>query len=116
MGGMEVQVNIKGVLEAAHEAIAAFFLLWEVFGLEARVWWVFCHRAFLQGVCVGDLLRSEMQNGNAKSDGADAGLWARARSDIARVVEIMTEMSIGEEPGGVCSTRVEVLRKYLPLT
>lgn len=30
------------------------------------------------------------------------------------MVDVMTEMSIDEEPGGVSITRVEVLRKYLP--
>lgn len=86
-GSQEVPVNVKGVLEAAHEAIGAFFLLWEIFGLEARVWWVFCHRSFLQACCVGDVMRNEMQAGKMGEGtaGADAGLWARARSDIGEL-------------------------------
>lgn len=76
----EVPVNVKGTLEAAHEAISAFFLLVEVFGAEARVWWVFCHRAFLESVCMGNVLReqkSHVENG-------DSGMFARARGDISK--------------------------------
>lgn len=52
----EVKRNVRGALEAAHEAMGAFFLLWELFESEAKVWWVFNHRAFIEAQCVGDIL------------------------------------------------------------
>lgn len=73
-------INVKGTLEAAHEAISAFFLLVEVFGEEARVWWVFCHRAFLESVCMGNVLREQKSH----VDGGDSGMFARARGDIGK--------------------------------
>ncbi len=45
---LDVPVNIRGTLEAAHDAITAFFVLYQLFETEARVWWVFNHRAFLK--------------------------------------------------------------------
>ena len=36
-----VECNLKPALEAAHEAIWAFFILWGFFEVEAGVWWVF---------------------------------------------------------------------------
>ncbi len=77
-GCKEVPVNVKATSEAAHEAMQAFFLLWDVFGREARVWWVFCHRAFLQGVCVGDVMK-----GAGQVDVEAAG-FTRANSDIGK--------------------------------
>jgi len=47
-GSTEVPVNFRGAVEAAHEAINAFFLFYEHFEAEAKVWWVFNHRAFLE--------------------------------------------------------------------
>lgn len=79
-GCKEVPVNVKATLEAAHEAMSAFFLLRECFGGEARVWWVFCHRAFLQACCVGDVLRGE-------GNGGDVVGAAKARSDIGMYCE-----------------------------
>lgn len=76
----EVPINVKGTLEAAHEAISAFFLLVEVFGAEARVWWVFCHRAFLESVCMGNILREQKSH----VDSSDSGMFARARGDISK--------------------------------
>lgn len=73
-------INVKGTLEAAHEAISAFFLLVEVFGEEARVWWVFCHRAFLESVCMGNVLREQKSH----VDSGDSGMFARARGDIGK--------------------------------
>lgn len=73
-------MNVKGTLEAAHEAISAFFLLVEVFGAEARVWWVFCHRAFLESVCMGNILREQQ----SQIDSGDSGMFARARGDISK--------------------------------
>ncbi|KAF2713331.1 hypothetical protein K504DRAFT_487762 [Pleomassaria siparia CBS 279.74] len=41
-----VTCDIRGVLEAAREALKAFFDFWEFLRVDAGVWWVFQHRAF----------------------------------------------------------------------
>lgn len=43
-------VDVKGTLEAAHEAINSFFMLHALFEDEARVWYHFQHRAFSEAV------------------------------------------------------------------
>lgn len=45
-----VECNIRGSLEAAHEAISSFFKLVRFFETDATVWWVFQHRAFEEAV------------------------------------------------------------------
>ena len=45
-----VECNVRGTLEAAHEAIWAFFKLHRMFENESGVWWVFQHRAFEEAV------------------------------------------------------------------
>ncbi|KFY16164.1 hypothetical protein V492_01524 [Pseudogymnoascus sp. VKM F-4246] len=106
----EVPVNVKGTLEAAHEAISAFFLLVEVFGAEARVWWVFCHRAFLESVCMGHILLEQQRHVDS---GGDSGMFARARGDITKMIDIMTNMSEGENGCEVARTRVSALAQYV---
>lgn len=48
--GANKEGNIRGTVEAAHEALKAFFVLRVLMVTEAGVWWVFCHRSFLQAV------------------------------------------------------------------
>lgn len=43
-------LDLKGTLDAAHEAISSFFLLHTLFAEEARVWFHFQHRAFSEAV------------------------------------------------------------------
>lgn len=81
----EVPVSVRDALEAAHEAIQAFFLLYELFEAEARVWWVFNHRAFLEAVCIGDLLRDVEGEGARAEEGWNRDpLFERARGDIGK--------------------------------
>jgi len=81
----DVPVNVRATLEAAHEAIAAFFMLYTLFDHEARVWWVFNHRAFLEALCIGSVLREAFK----EVDLVDADklerdpLFARAKADIS---------------------------------
>lgn len=97
-----VPVNVRLALEAAHEAITSFFLLHEFFRDEAKVWWVFNHRAFLEAMCIANIMRdkaSEVQE--QKNERVDSGvgftnesvggvemewmrdpLYMRARSDV----------------------------------
>ena len=88
----DVPVNVRGTLDAAHEAITAFFLLYAHFENEARVWWVFNHRAFLEALCIGGVLREvavaastqgDPDGGSAVDQAARDPVFARARSDIS---------------------------------
>jgi len=45
-----VELNFRGALEAAHEAIWAYFKLNDFFEGDAGVWWAFQHRAFEEAV------------------------------------------------------------------
>ncbi|KKA27067.1 hypothetical protein TD95_005317, partial [Thielaviopsis punctulata] len=74
----DVPVNVRGTLEAAHDAMTAFFLLFELFESEARMWWAFNHRAFLEALCIGAVLRQV----NADEGSLDETLYARAKSDL----------------------------------
>lgn len=80
----DVAVNVRGTLEAAHDAIGAFFLLFSLLESEARVWWVFNHRAFLEALCIGNVLREASR----LSGGADLlnrdPLLVRAKADIGK--------------------------------
>jgi hypothetical protein len=75
----EVPINPRGALEAAHEAIQAFFLLSSIFGSEAKVWWVFNHRAFLEAMCMANVLK---KYGYGEIAGARDPLFVRAKADI----------------------------------
>lgn len=119
----DVPVNTKGALDAAHQAISAFFILFQVFELDARVWWVFNHRAFLEALCIGGILKDAERitkgggepdderptNGGAVKD----PMYVRAKDDINRMIEIMRIMGDGENGSEVARTRVEVLSEYL---
>ncbi|ESZ99108.1 Zn(II)2Cys6 transcription factor [Sclerotinia borealis F-4128] len=103
----EVPSNIRGTLDAAHEAIKAFFLLYELLESESKVWWVFNHRAFLECMTMGNILQSVASEG----DGADKlgrdPLLVRAKGDIVRMIQIMTEIGQGENGSQVARTRAE---------
>lgn len=110
----DVPVNVRGTLEAAHEAISAFFMLYTLFDHEARVWWVFNHRAFLEALCIGSVLRETFRD--IKPVDVDRferdPLFARARADITRMIQIMKIMA--EQHGSdVAATRVNVLSEFL---
>lgn len=84
----DVPVNVRGTLEAAHDAITTFFVLFSLLEPEARVWWVFNHRAFLEALCIGNVLREEATR--AQGDGSVVEdfltrdpLFVRARADIS---------------------------------
>lgn len=46
----EALACLKGTLEAAHEALRIFFVSRTLVGSETGIWWVLCHRAFIQAV------------------------------------------------------------------
>lgn len=78
----EVPVNVRGTLEAAHEAMNAFFMLFALFEQEARTWWVFSHRAFLEAMCVGSVLRETSKEEGGEEMVAKDQLFIRGKGDI----------------------------------
>ena len=79
----DVPVNVRGTLEAAHDAITSFFVLFKLFESEASVWWVFNHRAFLEALCIGGVLKEGIAKNNGDTEAvAKDPLYARARADI----------------------------------
>jgi hypothetical protein len=116
----DVPVNARGALEAAHEAISSFFMLYQLFGHEAVVWWVFNHRAFLEALCIGSILRETLKDHQHTGNGAPSAetdrherdpVFSRARADLARMVQILRVM--GEQGSEVAATRVSVLSEFL---
>ncbi|KAL7915657.1 fungal-specific transcription factor domain-containing protein [Trichoderma velutinum] len=106
----DVPVNVRGTLEAAHDAIGAFFLLFNLLESEARVWWVFNHRAFLEALCIGNVLREASKESLGKELLAKDPLFVRAKADITRMIQIMQQMA---EDSEVARTRVQVLSEFL---
>ncbi|KAL6836824.1 fungal-specific transcription factor domain-containing protein [Trichoderma sp. SZMC 28015] len=106
----DVPVNVRGTLEAAHDAIGAFFLLFNLLESEARVWWVFNHRAFLEALCIGNVLRETAKESLGKELLAKDPLFVRAKADITRMIQIMQQMA---EDSEVARTRVQVLSEFL---
>ncbi|KAK1975421.1 fungal-specific transcription factor [Colletotrichum cereale] len=109
----DTPVNLRGTLEAAHEAIKSFFLLFSIFELEARVWWVFNHRAFLEALCIGSVLREAAREQSTAEMAERDPLFVRGREDIARMVHIMELMGEGEQGSDVARARVQVLKDLL---
>ncbi|KAH0532305.1 hypothetical protein TsFJ059_001014 [Trichoderma semiorbis] len=106
----DVPVNVRSTLEAAHDAIGAFFLLFNLLESEARVWWVFNHRAFLEALCIGNVLRETAKESLGKELLAKDPLFVRAKADITRMIQIMQQMA---EDSEVARTRVQVLSEFL---
>ncbi|KAK3292278.1 fungal-specific transcription factor [Chaetomium fimeti] len=109
----DVPVNARGTLEAAHDAITAFFVLFALFEAEARVWWVFNHRAFLEALCIGNVLREVAREPGGEESMAKDPLFVRARSDIHRMIQIMQAMSEGDHGSNTARTRIQVLSEFL---
>jgi hypothetical protein len=81
-GSAEVPVNVRGSLEAAHDAINSFFMLYAILESEAKVWWVFNHRAFLEALCIGNILRQQAKEEGGLEALAKDPLFVRAKADI----------------------------------
>ncbi|CAK7264195.1 hypothetical protein SEPCBS57363_000955 [Sporothrix epigloea] len=110
----DVPVNVRGTLDAAHDAITSFFVLFKLFESEAGVWWVFNHRAFLEALCIGGVLREVMlKSGSDAEATAKEPLYARARADIQKMADVMRAMGEGEHGSDVARTRVKVLSEFL---
>lgn len=109
----DVPVNVRGTLEAAHDAIATFFVLYGLFESEAKVWWVFNHRAFLEALCIGNVLKEVAREPGGEESMLKDPLFVRARADIHRMVQILQIMSEGEQGSETARTRVRVLQEFL---
>lgn len=79
----DLPANKRQTLEAAHSAIGAFFVLFNIFETEARVWWVFNHRAFLEALCIGSVIRETLKSAGGTDTVATDPVYVRARSDIS---------------------------------
>lgn len=85
----DVPVNVRGTLEAAHDAITSFFMLFSLLESEARVWWVFNHRAFLEALCIGNVLREATRSEEGGEDLMTRDpLFVRARTDISEFLPL----------------------------
>ncbi|KAK3699720.1 hypothetical protein LTR37_016325 [Vermiconidia calcicola] len=104
-----VECNVKPALEAAHEAIWAFFKLWGYFESEASVWWVFQHRAFEESLLMAHLLAMQpVTEGDVPGPISYDPIFAKAKEDVAKMLEVM------ERYGGALemhNERKEVLRE-----
>jgi hypothetical protein len=98
----DVPVNVRGTLEAAHDAIGSFFLLFNLLESEARVWWVFNHRAFLEALCIGNVLREAAKEPLGKELLAKDPLFVRAKADISKWISINYMSRIWTRPNSIC--------------
>ena len=81
----DVPVNVRGTLDAAHDAISAFFLLFSLLEPEARVWWVFNHRAFLEALCIGNVIREARKEPMDEEDALERdSIFVRGKNDIGK--------------------------------
>ncbi|KAI2635441.1 fungal-specific transcription factor domain-containing protein [Xylaria nigripes] len=108
----EVPVNIRGTLEAAHEAITTFFVFFTHLDSEARVWWVFNHRAFLEALCIGSVLREAARDPVTAEQMTKDPLFSKAKADITRMIQILKIISDGDS-SSVSRKRMSVLSEYL---
>ncbi|KAG8528543.1 uncharacterized protein KY384_007461 [Bacidia gigantensis] len=94
----DLELDVHGTLDAAHQAISSFFLLHKLFEDEAR------HRAFSEALVIGELVKSrpDMIAFDIKKMGA--------KDDLLRMIGILGVMS---EQNVVARTRVSVLSKYI---
>ncbi|MCJ1278340.1 hypothetical protein MMC21_006155 [Puttea exsequens] len=99
-----LECDVHGTLDAAHEAINSFFLLHTLFEDEARVWYHFSHRAFLEAQTIAEILKNE-------SDrlGMDP-IRMKGKNDILRMIGIL---QLSSDHDAQARTRVSVLSQYL---
>ncbi|EGU89332.1 hypothetical protein FOXB_00152 [Fusarium oxysporum f. sp. conglutinans Fo5176] len=79
----DVPASIRGTLEGAHDAITTFFLLFAHLEIEARGWWEFNHRAFLEALCIGNVLKQAARKLASADMMAKDPVLVRAKGDIS---------------------------------
>ncbi|KAM0795752.1 fungal-specific transcription factor domain-containing protein [Usnea florida] len=100
----QLDIDVHGTLDAAHEAINSFFLLRALFEDEAMVWYHFQHRAFSEALVIAEVVKSQYDQE------AMNPIRMRAENDVLRMIGIL-QLSSGIDI--VARTRVSVLSKYL---
>lgn len=124
-----MEVDVRGTLDAAHEALNSFFLLHSLFEDEARIWYHFQHRAFSEAVCsvpspishvllvfATPLLTQAIQHITAElvKNQTDSPtldpVRTRAKNDVLRMIEIL---QLSSDHDAMSRTRVSILSQYL---
>jgi hypothetical protein len=109
LGG--VSCDVKGALEAARLALAAFFDFWQFLRIDASVWWVFQHRAFEEALLMARILGTQSQPLSpslSHLSPASDSLFLAAKEDARRTLEILDV--VGNAAPEMQKTRTEVLR------
>ncbi|KAG7408877.1 Transcription factor yanR [Fusarium oxysporum f. sp. rapae] len=106
----DVPANIHATLDAAHDAITAFFTFFSLFEIEACAWWGFNHRAFLEALCIGNVLRETALEPEGRNKVTGGPLLVRAKADVIRMIQIMKVMG---EDSEVAKERVRILSDFL---
>ncbi|RKK10439.1 hypothetical protein BFJ65_g14439 [Fusarium oxysporum f. sp. cepae] len=112
----DAPANIHATLDAAHDAITAFFLFFTHFEIEARAWWELNHRAFLEALCIGHVLKkvNGVRLERAKADISTCspldgpGLFAHKL-----LTERMSQIMRGMEDIEVARERTRALSEFL---
>ncbi|KAK2470861.1 hypothetical protein H9L39_17092 [Fusarium oxysporum f. sp. albedinis] len=124
----DVPANIHATLDAAHDAITAFFTFFSLFEIEACAWWGFNHRALLEALCIGNVLSETALEPEDRNKVTEGPLLVRAKADISacsclagsglfahklltvRMIQIMKVMG---EDSEVARQRVRILSDFL---
>lgn len=100
----QLDIDLQGTLDAAHEAINSFFLLCTLFEDEAMIWYHFQHRAFSEALVIAEIVKNQGDNLGMNP------IRMRAKNDVLRMIGIL-QPSSGIDL--VAKTRISVLSKYL---
>lgn len=101
----EVPIDIDAALEASHEALRAFFLLYGLFANETRTWWNMNHRAFLEAQCIGEFLRNGSLRDSSAEDGDDGfERFSQARTNLGKRFIGYNLASCDDDTNELCSS------------
>ncbi|KAH9812639.1 Fungal specific transcription factor domain [Teratosphaeria destructans] len=105
-----VECSTRLALEAAHEAIWAFFKLWGLFEREAGVWWIMQHRAFEESRLIAQLLTAHPPPLDVDGTASIDPIYAKARGDVVRMIDLLSRYGGNVK---MHETRREVLQEAL---
>ncbi|THW08617.1 hypothetical protein D6D25_07892 [Aureobasidium pullulans] len=88
-----VELNFRGALEAAHEAIWTYFKLNDFFGGDAGVWWVFQHRAFEEALTMTDLLATLQASEQNSRD----PLYTKCKEAVRQMIDLLQRQGGSQE-------------------
>ena len=81
-----VVADVKSAIEAAHEALWAFFKLWGLFESEAGVWWSMQHSAWEESLLIGHLLNRLPASVTGENETEYDPIYDKAKEDIGRML------------------------------